>query len=291
MKTRIIGSLAVAAAILGLQIGFSQEANNQPSPAAATAQKGKGKQAPDPRVQQRTYHFADTNVDLPYALFVSSKVSKDRKNPLIIALHGLNADQNSLVRGSAVDLAEEGGYILVGPLGYNVRGWWGIPAVPRPDGAPAPKANPAAANDPSNLRELSEKDFLNVLDMVRKEFNVDERRTYLMGHSMGGAGTLWLGSKYASTWAGIVVMAPAAGSIQAKATDILTAFKDKVPVLVTQGDADVNVRPESTRKWVEMMKELKIDHKYIEMPGKDHISIMFANMPDIFAFFQQHSKQ
>ena len=40
---------------------------------------------------------------------------------------------------------------------------------------------------------------MNLLAMARKEFNVDERRTYLMGHSMGGAGTLYLGSKYAST--------------------------------------------------------------------------------------------
>ena len=30
---------------------------------------------------------------------------------------------------------------------------------------------------------------MNVLAMVRKEFNVDDNRTYLMGHSMGGART------------------------------------------------------------------------------------------------------
>ena len=33
----------------------------------------------DPRVQNRTYHFADTNEDLPYCVFVSSKVSKDKQ--------------------------------------------------------------------------------------------------------------------------------------------------------------------------------------------------------------------
>ena len=50
---------------------------------------------------------------------------------------------------------------------------------------------------------------MNVLDMIRKEFNVDERRTYLMGHSMGGAGTIYLGVKYASNWAAIGAIAPA----------------------------------------------------------------------------------
>ena len=61
----------------------------------------------------------------------------------------------------------------------------------------------AAGNDPPNLRELSEKDVLNILAMARTEFRVDERRSYLMGHSMGGAGSLYLGSKYASNWAAI----------------------------------------------------------------------------------------
>jgi predicted peptidase len=57
---------------------------------------------------------------------------------------------------------------------------------------------------------LSETDVLNVLAMMKKEFNVDERRTYLMGHSMGGAGTLFLGAKYPAEWAAIAAMAPAA---------------------------------------------------------------------------------
>src|SRR5215472_4751323 len=91
-------------------------------PIAFAKQPGQGRgpinRPPDPRVQQRTYHFQDTNEDLPYAVFVSSKVTKDKKNPLIIALHGLGGDQNSLMRGNTLDLAEEGGYILVGPIGY-----------------------------------------------------------------------------------------------------------------------------------------------------------------------------
>ena len=33
-------------------------------------------QSSDPRVQNRTYHFAHTNVDLPHCVFVSSKVAK-----------------------------------------------------------------------------------------------------------------------------------------------------------------------------------------------------------------------
>ena len=102
----------------------------------AAAAQGKGAQQPDPRVQQRTYHFADTNVDLPYAVFVSSKVTRDKKAPLIIALHGLGGNPNTLMRGYLLDLAEAGGYVVFAPAGYNPRGWYGIPwTIAPPAGA------------------------------------------------------------------------------------------------------------------------------------------------------------
>jgi predicted peptidase len=242
-------------------------------------------------VQQRKYHFADSNEDLPYAVFVSSKVSKEKKNPLIVALHGLGGDHNSLMRGNAIDLAEEGGYILVGPMGYNPRGWYGTPVgTPRAGRGPA-RANPEAANDPPNLRELSEKDVLNVLDIIRKEFNVDDQRTYLMGHSMGGAGTLYLGSKYASNWAAIGAIAPAAFAMQGNAVAMLTPVKDTIPVIVTQGGSDTAVPMANTRRWIEAMQELKIDYRYVEIGKEDHGTIIAKGMPEIFAFFAAHSKQ
>ena len=156
-------------------------------------------------------------------MFVSSKVSKDKKNPLIIALHGLGGDQNTMLRGAALDLAEEGGYILVGPMGYNQRGWYGVPrgTGPRPGAAAPPNASGApnsappprpvtcgGGEDPPNLRELSEQDVLNVLGLVQKEFTVDARRTYLMGHSMGGAGTFHLGVKHPEKWAALAATRP-----------------------------------------------------------------------------------
>ncbi|MBV8844556.1 MAG: prolyl oligopeptidase family serine peptidase [Bryobacterales bacterium] len=291
MRPNTFITLGLAGAALCLQMGVAQDAGKQ----AAPAPQGRGaiNRAPDPRVQQRTYHFQDTNEDLPYAVFVSSKVTKDRKNPLIIALHGLGGDQNSLMRGNTVDLAEEGGYILAGPMGYNPRGWYGVPAGPprAGRGGAAPKANPAAANDPPNLRELSETDVLNVLGMLRKEFNIDDRRTYLMGHSMGGAGTLYLGSKHASNWAAIAAIAPAAFSMQANAAALLTPIKDTVPVMVTQGDADTAVPVQNTRAWIETMKELKMNYSYVELPGEDHGSIIAKSMPTIFAFFAEHTKK
>src|SRR5215510_14082383 len=157
MRASLIVGLTLGVQIAASQIQLAQQ-QTQPAPAAAGAQqagRGGGRGAVDSRVQQRTYMFADTGEQMHYALFVSSRVSKDKKNPLIVSLHGLGGNQDTMVRESlrSVELAEQGGYILVTPMGYNCGGWFGVPAgAPRGGGAggagrggaPA-AASPAAA--------------------------------------------------------------------------------------------------------------------------------------------------
>ncbi len=283
-------SIALGCAGFGLCLAFVQAPSAFGQQQQKQAPKGINR-PPDPRVQQRKYHFTETNEDLPYALFVSSKVTKDKKAPLIVMLHGLGGDHNNLLRSPAVDLAEEGGYIIVGPMGYNPRGWYGTPSGPPRAGGAAKGRGPAQPNnDPPNLRELSEKDVMNVLDLVRKEFNVDEKRTYLMGHSMGGAGALYLGAKYASNWAAIGALAPAAFAMQPNAKEMLTPVKDTMPVILVQGGADTAVPVDRTRQWVATMNELKMNYKYVEMGPEDHGAIIPKGMPEIFKFFGEHTK-
>ena len=117
---RVAGTIGLALALV-ISLGPVETATAQ-----APAGRG-GFGATDPRVQQRTYKFSETNEEMKFALFVSSKVSKDKKAPLIVALHGLGGDGNSLLRGASLELAEAGGYILVGPMGYNPSGWFGSP--------------------------------------------------------------------------------------------------------------------------------------------------------------------
>jgi poly(3-hydroxybutyrate) depolymerase len=297
-------------------------------PAAQAPGRGRGPAPVDPRVQMREYQFTETNEKIPYAMFVSSKVRPDAKSPLVIALHGLGGTPTSLLRGNALDLAEAGGYILVGPMGYNPRGWYGVPATGRgargrgagaPGPAAAPSANPGApppntgaasgaappqaaqatpgapargrgafadANDPPNLRELSERDVMYVLSLVRQEFNVDERRIYLMGHSMGGAGTFHLAVKYPGNWAATASIAPAAFGMQPSSLSAITSM----PMMIVHGDADTAVPVEVGRSWAEAMKERKMTYQYIEVPKGDHGNVITIGMPDIFAFFAQHSK-
>ena len=266
-----------------------------PEPTAAPAPRGPAPQPVDPRVQIRTYRFAESGADIPYALFVSSKVRRDEPSPVVVALHGLCGTHTSLLRGNTLDLAEDGGYILVGPMGYNQRGWYGVPqGTRRPPPAPNANATPPArrpgfcgdGEDPPNLRALSEQDVLNVLELVRTEFDVDDRRTYLMGHSMGGAGTFHLGVKYPEKWAALAAIAPAAFSIEPES---IATIPD-MPVMVVHGDMDTAVPVSLSRTWVDVMKQSDMTHEYVEIANGDHGNVIGIGMPDIFAFFAEHAK-
>jgi pimeloyl-ACP methyl ester carboxylesterase len=260
----------------------------------------------DDRVELREYGFKDTGENLPYAVFVSSKVTTDKKAPLVLALHGFSGNHGTFMRTAAVDAAEEGGYILVGAMGYSPSGSFGMPfggrganRGPAPVTTAGPATAPAAARggrgapiggtavtDPAMVAELSEKDALYVLEMVRKEFNVDDRRIYLMGHSLGGGGALHLGEKYADKWAAVAPLAPAAFGFEWTAQSKLK----NVPLLIMQGEADTTVRPASSQALADQLKALNFQCEIKIMPGLDHGTIIAGAMPDVFNFFSKHTK-
>jgi len=288
------------------------------APALAQPGQGRGGFGLDPRAEDRTYHFADTDEDLPYCVFASSKVSRDTPAPLIISLHGLGAPPQIMCNSTAVDFAEDGGYVLAAPMGYNVGGWYGSPVM-RFEGRGRGRGGDAQAAEgrggrgrgdgqaaegrggrgrgfdvgeqPENLAELSEKDVMNVLAMVREEFNIDPDRIYLTGHSMGGAGTYFLGSKHAAIWAAIAPVAPAAFLMNGTRNEILQRLEDGgVPVMVVHGDEDEAVPVDESRTWTAAMKELGLEFEYVELPGVTHGPVITASQEHIHEFFAKHSK-
>lgn len=236
---------------------------------------GKKGAATSARIQKRSYDFKEAGKEMEYALFVPSKYDKEKKAPLMLALHGLGSNPQQIMRyPSLTDQAEKYGFIVAAPMGYNSRGWYGV------KGKTSPK------DKPENLGELSEKDVMNVLDLVKKEFTIDAARVYLMGHSMGGGGTWHLGLTYPDVWAGLAPIAPA---IFRKA-DELQKIKH-VPVILIQGDQDKLVPVAGARRWAEQMKKLSMQYEYIEVAGGGHVDVAFQNMPKIFAFFNEHKKK
>jgi poly(3-hydroxybutyrate) depolymerase len=235
------------------------------------------------KVQKRTYDFKEAGKEMEYALFVPSTYDKEKKTPLIVALHGLGGNPQQIMRTKGLtDLAEKHGYVVVAPMGYNTGGWYGM-KVPAGLG----KGGFGKGKDvPENLAELSEKDVMNVLELVRKDFTIDEKRIYLIGHSMGGGGTWHLGRKYPDMWAGLAPIAPAAFG----APTGLDKIK-RIPVIVVQGDKDTLVKPEGTRRWVDKMKELNLTYEYLEIAGAGHGDVVSRGMPKIFEFFEKQNKK
>jgi poly(3-hydroxybutyrate) depolymerase len=197
---------------------------------------------------------------------------------LLVALHPNSAlPQTILLYQGLRQLAEARGYIAVAPMGFTTQGGFGNP--PRGGG----RRNPG---DPENIDWLSEQDVLHVVATIRQEFNIDPKRIYLMGHSMGGGGTWHLGIKYPELWA---ALAPIAPSI-ARSPDELAAIRT-MPVILVQGSLDPLVA--SSRVWATKMKELGMPFEYLEVPTANHISII-KNAPEtmqrIFDFFENARK-
>ena len=241
---------------------------------------GSSVQAEPGKVQKRSYEFKEAGKEIEYALYVPRSYKAAKKAPLLVLLHGLGSNPHDVIRYEGItDEAEERGYLVVAPFGYNERGWYGSQGKGKGGflgGRP---------EDPENLGELSEKDVLNVLGIVRKEFNVDPARIYLAGHSMGGGGTIYLGAEHSGIWAALAPMSPAYMGSHDILNDIV------VPMMVVTGDKDTVVPVQMVRPFAQKMKQMEVKHVYKEIPGGNHGTTFYRNpelMAEIFDFFDQH---
>jgi poly(3-hydroxybutyrate) depolymerase len=224
---------------------------------------------------KRHYRLDAAKEIIPYRMYVPASYNGAKAYPLIVALHGLGGTEDSFFDGYnkvLPPLAESHGYIVAAPLGYRVDGsyGWGLGTAPA---------------DPNTRRtqELSEQDVMQVLQRVRQQYKIDENRIYLMGHSMGGIGTWKIAPKYPDIWAAI---APISGS---GAPDTLEKIRS-VPEIIVHGDNDPTVNVSGSRTMVAKLKELGVEHKYIEVPGGLHSDVVAPNIAAIIEFFDAHRK-
>jgi poly(3-hydroxybutyrate) depolymerase len=224
---------------------------------------------------KRYYRLEAAQEIMPYRLFVPKAYPGTKAFPLIIALHGLGGTEDSMFDGYGKRLsalAEERGYIVAAPFGYRVDGGygWGV-------GSPPPDAVLRRVQD------LSEQDVMQVLRRVQQAYQVDDRRIYLMGHSMGGIGTWKLAAKYPDVWA---ALAPFAGMGAPRSLEGIR----HIPEFVVHGDADPVVSVEGSRAMVAKLKELGAKVIYVEVPGGDHGNVLAPNFPAMFDFFDAQQK-
>ena len=131
--------------------------------------------------------------------------------------------------------------------------------------------------------ELSEKDVMHVLDLMKRDYNVDGNRVYVAGHSMGGFGSWYLGARYSPIWAAL-------GTFAGGGSEQTVAQMKHIPQFVVHGDADATVSVERSRSMVAELRKLGATHQYIEVPGGSHGSIVGPNLKQMFDFFDNHRK-
>jgi predicted peptidase len=237
----------------------------------------------DPRAEERSYHFEAAGMDMPYCVYASSKIDQGTPAPLIIALHGAGTGPKIKCNATIDNLAEDRGYIVSAPMGYNERGGYGAPRRAGRGGGDGD------GSEPENISELSEQDVMNVLEMMLAEFNVDEDRVYLMGHSMGGGGTMHIGPKYAASWAAIAPIAGGGG--RPNQTELLQQLKDAgVAVIVVHGETDEVVPVQGSRDLAAELEAMGLDSEYVELAGVGHGPVINLGQEAIFDFFDAHRR-
>lgn len=229
-------------------------------------------------VQNRTYILTETGQEMRYALFVSTLVTATEPAPLIVVLHGSGATPRDVLRAQGLaGNADRRGYVLVAPMGLHERGGFGLI---RDGDEPEDEARRAA--------ELSERDVLNVIDIVKKEFRIDTSRVFALGHSMGGAGAIFLAAKHPSLFAAIAGVASSS-----RANDVSLVSLAKIPVLLMHGQADQQVRATVSRRLAATLQKLGLPARYVEIPGGDHNMTFYrapAHLDFIFDFFEESTR-
>lgn len=175
----------------------------------------------------------------PFAVWVPQTYSRRKKYPLLIALHGSDADHR-MIPESCWRIHEHGfreDVILLSPFG---RGDLGFQLV-------------------------GETDFWDTMNWVKARYRIDERRQYLTGLSLGAFAVWRIAAGYPDQWAAI---APICGWGDPA---WLSALKD-IPVWCVHGARDDLVPVEDSRRMVAELERLEYRFRYDELPDWRHNS-------------------
>jgi pimeloyl-ACP methyl ester carboxylesterase len=172
-----------------------------------------------------------------------------------------------------------------------------------------------------NWEDWGRLDAMEVLDLAKKEFNIDENRVYLTGHSMGGHGTWHLGAMYPDQFAAI---GPSAGWISfwsyrfrgqtivdtsairkmirrsttpSETLDYAENYK-QLGVYVIHGMIDDNVRIDQAKMMIAQLEKVgHKDYQYHFQPNANHWwdvspepGADCVDWPPMFDFFARHAR-
>jgi predicted peptidase len=235
--------------------------------------------------QHRSYRFAEANTTEPYRLYIPTNWDGQSKLPLVMFLHGNGADENTYIdqnNKQMITLAQQHGFALVGPLG-DKSAYGNFLRLQSPFGKPdeAAKLMAQVTADTEKANELSEKDVINVLELVLHEYPIDTGAVFLTGHSMGSGGTWYIGGKYVTYWSGL---APMSGPFVQETGYPWDSLRS-MPLFVTEGtQAPSAADSRVLRDW---LKKNGFNMEYEEV-NADHPGMVTLVLPDVFDFFDRN---
>lgn len=196
-----------------------------------------------------------------YALFLPAEYGKVKKDwPLLLFLHGAGErgdDLNQVKKHGPLKIAENDEdfpFIVLAPQCPR-RQWWDV--------------------------EL----LAHLLDEIIDYYDVDEKRVYLTGLSMGGFGAYELAAYRPDRFA---AMAPICGG----GTLLQTWRLRNIPAWVFHGAKDGTVPVEESKRMVDILKRARGEVKLTIYPEAEHDSwTQTYENPELYAWFLEHEKQ
>lgn len=180
--------------------------------------------------------------------------------PLIVLLHGRGGNGQRPM-SAWQDLARDEGIALVAPNSL-AEGW------------------ALEADGPDYFQAL--------IEAVKKEAAIDDRRVYLFGHSSGGHQALALGPLESEYFAAVAVHA---GALNPSERVFLQQARRKIPVAMWHGMADVIVPVQMGRDTRDMFKALEFPIAFNEIARHthDYFSQSARINNQVWAFLKPHA--
>ena len=218
-----------------------------------------------------------------YRYLAPENPQQGKKYPLVIFLHGSgergNDNQAQLFHGSGqflnpVNREKYPAYVLFPQCPEGVPGAY----MPRLETL-VPKDMPL---DPPQAPIVTL--LLELIDSYIARPDVDPRRVYIMGISMGGIATFDIVARYPQKFAAAI---PICGSVNPQR---LTGTKG-VAWRIFHGDSDPSVTVEGSREAYKALRKAGLDVEYIEFAGCTHNSWNPAfNYPDFMKWLFKQKK-
>jgi predicted esterase len=209
---------------------------------------------------RRAYRSPIDRTLQPYRIFVPDGYDGAQPAPLLIALHGAGGDENDFFddfpQSPLQPEAQRHGFIVLCPKGRDPH---------------------------SGYRGAAGEDVFDVLAEVRREYRIDARRIYLMGHSMGAYATWRLAIEHPDLFA---ALGPISGGGDPKDLDKIRT----IPEYIVHGAGDRTVPVAQSRAMAAAARQAGAEVVYVEVPGAGHYAAAIGQFGPMLDFFARHAK-